>query len=661
MNDDALYCAPCVLFGRKESKEKLFINKVTDWSNLACFVKRHLKDGSPHFTYQAMADDFVKICSKDSKDEPIIYKISEFKKTQVIRNRHILMKIMETLLLCGKQNIAIRGHTPERSNFMAILNSKAQGDPILTEHLANVNSRAKYTSPEIQNEIINIIGNQIRTAIVDKCNASNFFALIADETTDTSTREQVSVCLRYIQRDSFSGDVSIKEDFLDFVMATSTTGEHLAELLIETLQSAGVNIAKMRAQGYDGAANMSGKYNGVQARILNTIPGATYVHCKSHCLNLAIVHSCKDNSVRNVMTTVQEIGFAFDYSAKRLQAFFDELAADAATKENMEKRTKLRTLCETRWTSRADALYTFKTAFPVVVHALERLQNLGDDKAGQHLASLMRFQFVIALVVSEHILQSTVHLSTFLQGVECDLLEAVKECKTVVEMLRSERDDDTVWNELYQTALDIAEPFEIVESVPRRCGRQTTRANHPADTHKHYWRISLYYPFLDHMIMELDSRLLKSENRFYAQYLLPRVVEQITNDQIVTIHQTYQMDIGLSLDDFRREVERWRARCRIIPCDKVPTTLCQTLDIVNPALYPSIDTIMCVLLTMPVASATAERSFSVLKRLKTYIRSTMRNDRLSALGLMHIHRDFEVNLDKAMDVFVAAKKRRADF
>ncbi|CAC5420415.1 unnamed protein product [Mytilus coruscus] len=195
---------------------------------------------------------------------------------------------MESLLLCGKQNIAIRGHSPERSNFMAILNSKAQGDLILTEHLANVNSRAKYTSPDIQNEIINIIGNQIRTDIVDKCNSSKFFALIADESTDVSTREQVSVCLRYIQRDSLSGDVSIKEDFLDFIMATSTKGEHLAELLIEALQGAGVNIAKMRAQGYDGAANMSGKYNGVQARIPNIIPEATYVHCKSHCLNLAV-------------------------------------------------------------------------------------------------------------------------------------------------------------------------------------------------------------------------------------------------------------------------------------------------------------------------------------------------------------------------------------
>ena len=89
----------------------------------------------------------------------------------------------------------------------------------------------------------------------------------------------------------------------------------------------------------------------------------------------------------------------------------------------MDKRTKLRTLCETRWTSRADALYTFKTSFPVVVHALERLQGLEDDKAGQYLASITRFVFVIALVVSEHILQSTVYLSKFLQGIECDLLQ----------------------------------------------------------------------------------------------------------------------------------------------------------------------------------------------------------------------------------------------
>ena len=56
--------------------------------------------------------------------------------------------------------------------------------------------------------------------------------------------------------------------------------------------------------------------------------------------------------VRNVISTVQEV--AFDYSAKKLHAFFDERDADATTKENMGEggeRTKLRTLCEARWTS----------------------------------------------------------------------------------------------------------------------------------------------------------------------------------------------------------------------------------------------------------------------------------------------------------------------
>jgi hypothetical protein len=89
--------------------------------------------------------------------------------------------------------------------------------------------------------------------------------------------------------------------------------------------------------------------------------------------------------------------------------------------------------------------------------------------------------------------------------------------------------------------------------------------------------------------------------------------------------------------------------------------LCTTLDSVNPVLYPSIDTILRDLLNMPAASATAKMSFSVLGRLKTCVSSAMKNDGLSSLGLMHIHRDFEMDLCKAMEVFVSAKTRRADF
>ena len=121
------------------------------------------------------------------------------------------------------------------------------------------------------------------------------------------------------------------------------------------------------------------------------------------------------------------------------------------------------------------------------------------------------------------------------------------------------------------------------------------------------------------------------------------------------------MDLTYNLDEFKRDIARWRTRWSITPRDQMPTSLCEILDAVNPVLYPSIDTILCIMLTMPVTSATAERSFSVLRRLKTYVRTTINNDRLSSLALMHIHRDFSVDLVKVMEKFVSAKTRRTDF
>jgi hypothetical protein len=208
---------------------------------------------------------------------------------------------------------------------------------------------------------------------------------------------------------------------------------------------------------------------------------------------------------------------------------------------------------------------------------------------------------------------------------------------------------------LYQSALSLAKSFDISDSMSRRGGRQTTKANRPAETPKQYWRISLYYryPFLDNFIHVSLNRKAAS----ITQHLLPRALT-------ATIYEAYQADIYWSLEDFRREVARWRTRWVITKCNDLPTTLCTTLDSVNQVLYPSIDTILiklCVLSTMPVASATVERSFSVQRCLKNYVRSIMKNDRLSSLGLVHIHREFEVDLYKAMEVFVSYQTRREDF
>lgn len=72
-----------------------------------------------------------------------------------------------------------------------------------------------------------------------------------------------------------------------------------------------------------------------------------------------------------------------------------------------------------------------------------------------------------------------------------------------------------------------------------------------------------------------------------------------------------------------------------------------------------------VLLTMPMSTAEAERCFSTLKRVKTFLRNTMSQDRLSALAMLSIEREFVMKISdfnaKVIDKFARCKERRAEF
>ena len=57
----------------------------------------------------------------------------------------------------------------------------------------------------------------------------------------------------------------------------------------------------------------------------------------------------------------------------------------------------------------------------------------------------------------------------------------------------------------------------------------------------------------------------------------------------------------------------------------------------RPYFFPNINVLLCILCTLPVTSAECERSFSTLKHLKTYLRSTMTTERQSGLAMMNIN------------------------
>ena len=72
-----------------------------------------------------------------------------------------------------------------------------------------------------------------------------------------------------------------------------------------------------------------------------------------------------------------------------------------------------------------DAPYNFRTSFSVVVSFLETPKTDHDQKVALYLNAILKFDFIIALLVAEHILSSTVALTNYLQKRDIDRLEAV--------------------------------------------------------------------------------------------------------------------------------------------------------------------------------------------------------------------------------------------
>ena len=93
-----------------------------------------------------------------------------------------------------------------------------------------------------------------------------------------------------------------------------------------------------------------------------------------------------------------------------------------------------------------------------------------------------------------------------------------------------------------------------------------------------------------------------------------------------------------------------------------PVSIEETLQNVNHDLYPNIALCLRILLCMPVTTSSAERAFSTMGRVKTYLRSTMTTDRLSGLGLMTIYRKkaSKLDLDEVIDVFARKKDRKLE-
>jgi hypothetical protein len=115
------------------------------------------------------------------------------------------------------------------------------------------------------------------------------YSILVDETCDVSKREQMALVFRFVDKHG-----CLQERFFHLIHVANTKSKTLKRELSSVLSKHGFDVQNMRGQGYDGASNMKGELNGLQALFVKDCPYAYYVHCYAHRLQLALVGAAKD-------------------------------------------------------------------------------------------------------------------------------------------------------------------------------------------------------------------------------------------------------------------------------------------------------------------------------------------------------------------------------
>ena len=178
---------------------------------------------------------------------------------------------------------------PNEGNFIQLVRFRAETDEVLANHLSKCPGNACYTSKTIQNELLQFVVDMIRSDILKEVKHARFYSIIADEVTDVSNKEELSLVIRYLYEEQ------IKEVFVDFIEVEQITGQVLGETILNWLRSHNISPEDMHGQCYDGASNMAGARAWVKSVVQRDAPKAMYVHCAAHRLNLCVKHSIMRN------------------------------------------------------------------------------------------------------------------------------------------------------------------------------------------------------------------------------------------------------------------------------------------------------------------------------------------------------------------------------
>jgi hypothetical protein len=202
----SLFCFCCTLFNQNYPNQRGKFNSengFTTWHKLNPRIQDHENSPAHCSSFPAWKELECGLNKSGLIDDHLQQQIAKAAK----KWREILECITVTVQTLAKQNLPLQGHReslvsdPNPGNFLGLLTYLAKFDPVMREHLDSVSGESgclSYFSPDIQNELINLLGARVHQTIISSIQKTKYYSIIFDTTQDNAHIEQMSQIVRFI-------------------------------------------------------------------------------------------------------------------------------------------------------------------------------------------------------------------------------------------------------------------------------------------------------------------------------------------------------------------------------------------------------------------------------------------------------------------------------
>jgi len=232
--------------------------------------------------------------------------------------------------------------------------------------------------------------------------------------------------------------------------------------------------------------------------------------------------------------------------------------------------------------------------------------------------------------------------------------------KMTVNALNDLRDEDK-FQALFEEAMMLCRESDVPFPESPRQRRPPKRFCGPAPAHtwttvEEYFR-SQFFQVVDTAVSQLKLRYDQPGLHKYMQLENVLIAADMSTDELKTVISAYpEMDADrLAVQLAMMRQQNWQMES----VEDIATRLTSAEPVVR-SMFDQVEQLVRLLLTIPCSSAEAERSFSSLRRLKTYLRNSMSQQRLNHLAVLHVHRDRidSIDIDAIAREFVAKSENR---